>query len=170
MRGNVIVAAVVFGAAMIVSCLVLVFGLRWVANGATSRFEAAVAAHGRAVEHAGANAGAPISASLKDVAGAFDRPAQSIEHAGDKISHPQIPGDYTLRLHGRSRSSSRSSSAARPTTGPAGERQSRQVTPARGFRCRAPARAPTARPRSLVVRAEWRRREVVPHHAALAVV
>ena len=100
MKGNVVVAAAVFGAAMVLSSLLLVLGVRSAVNGAVTRLDAAAQAHGRAVERAGGQAGAPIDAGLKDLAAAFDRHGQAIEHAGDKISHPQIPGDYTIRLQG----------------------------------------------------------------------
>jgi hypothetical protein len=108
MRGNVVTAAAVFGAALVVSSLLLVLGLRWVVGGAADRLDAAVQAHGRSVERAGDAAGAPIRGGLNDMgkqmADAFDRHGQAlgpaIEHAGDKISHPQLPDNYNVRLQG----------------------------------------------------------------------
>ena len=98
MKGNVVTAAAVFGAAMLLSCTLLVFGFRWVANGAAAPLDESIQAHGRAVERAGGQAGAPIDAGLKDLATAFDRHGQAVEHAGDKISHPQIPVDYRIKI------------------------------------------------------------------------
>lgn len=100
MRGNVVVAAAVFAAGLVISSLVLVFGIRWTLNGAAGRLETAISAHGRSVEQAGVNAGGPIKASLEDVAGAFDRHGKAVEQAGKTISLPQIPSDYTIRLQG----------------------------------------------------------------------
>src|SRR3954453_8441990 len=45
MRGNVVTAAAVFGAALLLSSLLLVLGIRWAVNGAVDRLDGTVQAH-----------------------------------------------------------------------------------------------------------------------------
>jgi hypothetical protein len=100
MRGNVVVAAAVFAAGVVIAALVIVLGLRSVVNGATDRLDAAVKAHGRSVERGGEQAGAPIRSGLDDLAAAMNRHGKSVQDAGERIAHPQLPADYTIRLQG----------------------------------------------------------------------
>jgi hypothetical protein len=92
MRGNVVLAAAVFAIGVVVASVVLVLGGRMVADRAMTRFETAVEDHAKSVERAGV----PINAGLRDVAGAFDRPAAAIDRAGERISHPQLQGPVTV--------------------------------------------------------------------------
>jgi len=114
MRGNVVVAAIVFGVALVLSSVILVFGIRTAANRAMLRFEAAVTEHGKAVERGGERAGEPIKSGLAGIppalsgippalAGippAFDRHGQSLEKSGERIAHPQIPTNLSIRMEG----------------------------------------------------------------------
>lgn len=108
MRGNVVTAAAVFGAALLLSSLLLVLGIRWVVDGAVARLDPTIQAHGRSVERAGEAAGGPIRGGLNDMgrqlAEAVDRHGAAlgpaIEHAGDKISQPKVPENYNIRLQG----------------------------------------------------------------------
>ena len=79
MRGNVILAAAVFGAAMVAAAALIVFGL----DRAMDRFEAAVTRHGEAVMNAGINIRRGTGDGLQDVATAVDA-------AGQRIARPQI--------------------------------------------------------------------------------
>ncbi|HEY2587021.1 MAG TPA: hypothetical protein VGI81_14845 [Tepidisphaeraceae bacterium] len=100
MRGNIVTAATVFGIFVLVSSLVLVFGIRHVAYKTAAQIDAAVNVHAQAVERAGQNAGAPIRDSLETLSATFDRHAHAVEHAGDQIAHPAIPKDYVIQLRG----------------------------------------------------------------------
>ena len=100
MRGNIVIAAAVFGSALLLSSLLLLLGIGHVADRSVNRIEAAFRGHGEAIERAGDHAGVPIRASLDGVAAAFDRHARSVEHAGDAISHPAIPNNYDIKLQG----------------------------------------------------------------------
>jgi hypothetical protein len=97
MRGNIVVAAAVFGGSLIVASLILVFGVRWAADGAMVRFESAVAGHGRSVEQGGLAAGTQVKEGVagmsNNIAGlsvAVGRHAESLERAGNVLARPVI--------------------------------------------------------------------------------
>jgi hypothetical protein len=90
MRGNVVVAAVVFAGGLLLSSLLVVWGVGEALDRGMARFERAVHGHGRSVEQGGERAGAPIQQALKDVSAAMGRHGESVQQAGDKIAHPQI--------------------------------------------------------------------------------
>ena len=100
MRGNVVLAAAIFGAALVISIVILVFGIMSAAEEAMRRFEAAVADHARSIEKAGERTGGPISASLSALPPALERHGQSVEKAGEKIAHPDIPTNLSIRMEG----------------------------------------------------------------------
>ncbi|HSU66278.1 MAG TPA: hypothetical protein VLJ39_05385 [Tepidisphaeraceae bacterium] len=100
MRGNIVTAAAVFGAALLLSTVLLLAGMWILVNRATTRLTSTIEDHGRAVERAGDRAGAPINVALKDMTAGLDRDAGAIEHAGDKISHPTIPSDLSIKMQG----------------------------------------------------------------------
>jgi hypothetical protein len=90
MRGNVVVAAVVFAVGLLLSSLLLVWGVGVALDRGMTRFERAVQSHGRSVEEGGERAGAPIHQALKDVSVAMGRHGESVQQAGEKIAHPQV--------------------------------------------------------------------------------
>jgi hypothetical protein len=90
MRGNVVVAAVVFAAGMVVASLVLVLGIRLVADSALQRLDGSIQAHGQRVERSGVAAGVPIHDALSGLTVAMDKTAGSIQRAGDVISRPVV--------------------------------------------------------------------------------
>jgi hypothetical protein len=112
MKGNVVVAAAVFGGSLIVGCLILVLGLLWAADGAMVRFETALAGHGKAVDQGARATGAQIrdgvdglSASLQagagqlstavragtdGMAGAIGKHAETVERTGGVLSRPVV--------------------------------------------------------------------------------
>jgi hypothetical protein len=100
MRGNVVIAAIIFAAGLVVAAMVVVFGVHWVVDGAAGRLEAAAAGHAKSVERAGELAGAPINRGLDSLSGAIGTHGKSVETAGERISRPTIPADYTIRLQG----------------------------------------------------------------------
>lgn len=100
MRGNIVTAAAVFGGAVLLSALLLLGGIWFTVNHATHQLGEMVAAHARSVEHAGDRAGEPINRALKDLTAGLDRDARAIDQAGDKISHPDIPRDLSIKMQG----------------------------------------------------------------------
>ena len=90
MRGNVVVAAVVFAVGLLLASGLIVWGVGTALDRGMSRFERAVQSHGRSVEAGGERAGVPIHQALKDVSGAMERHAGSVQQAGEKISQPQV--------------------------------------------------------------------------------
>jgi hypothetical protein len=125
MRRNLTTVASIFGAAMVVSSVVLVGGAWLIVDRAAGRFEAAMRDHGRhterAGEHAGDQIGRPMTAltgvverhakSVETAGEAIGRPAgtlatvmeghaKSVEHAGETISKPQIPTHLSIDMNG----------------------------------------------------------------------
>ena len=98
MRGNVVVAAVVFAVGMVVAAAVGVAGVRWVALDAMGRFERSVREHGGRVEAAGQNAGTPIGRSVQDLSGSMVKLAASVEHAGADVSRPLVKLDGPIAV------------------------------------------------------------------------
>jgi hypothetical protein len=90
MRGNVVVAAVVFGIGMIVASLIFVLGLRVIVDSAVQRLDASVQAHGERTERAGVAAGGSIHDSIAGLSGTMDKHAGAVLRAGDVIAHPLV--------------------------------------------------------------------------------
>jgi hypothetical protein len=90
MRGNIVVAAAVFGIAFVIGCGVLVLGARWALAGPFDRLTAAVERHGDLTSAAGERAGKPIEAGLSQLAERVDRHAASITEAGRTIASPRV--------------------------------------------------------------------------------
>ena len=79
MKGNIVLAAAVFAAGIIVASTILVLGIQSALNDAMLHLDASVRTHAKSVEQAGAAAGVPIRAA-----------AESVEQAGKTISRLQI--------------------------------------------------------------------------------
>ncbi len=79
MKGNIVLAAAVFAAGIIVASVILVLGIQSAMNEAMLRLDTSVRTHAKSVEQAGAAAGGPIRAA-----------AESVEQAGKTISRLQI--------------------------------------------------------------------------------
>ncbi|HEX8914502.1 MAG TPA: hypothetical protein VF796_19290 [Humisphaera sp.] len=90
MKGNVVVAAVIFALGPVGAAGIFVWGLRAAATDLGVRIESAVGGHGKSVERAGSAAGEPIRDALGGVQGSVDRHAASLEKTGGQIARPVI--------------------------------------------------------------------------------
>lgn len=88
MKGNVVVAAAVFGLGLIIAGGVLVLGAKWVTDDAVARVEAAARVHAQSVERAGAAAGVPIRDAMAGLTATVDKHAAAVERAGDATVEP----------------------------------------------------------------------------------
>src|SRR5690348_5559082 len=90
LRGNIVLAAAVFGVALVIGCGVLVVGMRWALGGAAAQLEAAIERHVTLTQSAGDRAGKPIEAALSHLADRVDRHGGSIVEAGRTIASPRV--------------------------------------------------------------------------------
>ena len=90
MKGNIVLAAAVFAAGIILASIILVLGIQSALNDAMPHLDASVRTHAKSVEQAGAAAGVPIRAALVGLTNAVGKHAESVEQAGKTISRPQI--------------------------------------------------------------------------------
>lgn len=79
MKGNIVLAAAVFAAGIILASIILVLGIQSALNDAMLHLDASVRTHAKSVEQAGAAVGVPIRAA-----------AESVEQVGKTISRLQI--------------------------------------------------------------------------------
>ena len=86
MRGNVVVAAAVFGVAVIVASLVLVIGLARVGQ----QFDESVRAHAAATQGAGNQVGRSAQDGFGALVRAVEQHGQAVVRSGETISKPNI--------------------------------------------------------------------------------
>jgi len=79
MKGNIVLAAAVFAAGIILASIILVLGIKSALNDAMLHLDASVRTHAKSVEQAGTAAGGSIRAA-----------AESVEQASKTISRLQI--------------------------------------------------------------------------------
>ena len=79
MKGNIVLAAAVFAAGIILASIILVLGIQSALNDAMLHLDASVRTHAKSVEQAGAAVGVPIRVA-----------AESVEQIGKTISRLQI--------------------------------------------------------------------------------
>jgi hypothetical protein len=79
MKGNIVLAAAVFAAGIIIASSILVLGIQSALNDAMLHLDASVRTHAKSIEKAGAAAGGSIRAA-----------AESVEQASKTISRLQI--------------------------------------------------------------------------------
>jgi len=90
MKGNIVLAAAVFAAGMVIASIILVSGIQSALNDAMPRLDASVRTHAKSIEQAGAAVGIPILEARDTLNAAVDKHANSIEQAGETISHLQV--------------------------------------------------------------------------------
>jgi hypothetical protein len=90
MRGNIVLAAAVFGLAVVLGCGVLVLGFRWAFAGAAETLAASIDRHGELTRSAGERAGQPIEAALTELAGRVDKHSLAVAEAGRTIATPRV--------------------------------------------------------------------------------
>ncbi len=87
LTGNILAAAAVFAAGLVLASAVLTWGL-WRAAG---RLESAVQAHGQRVEAAAAGGvGEPIRGAMTGLARSVDGHAGALRESGQALAHPQV--------------------------------------------------------------------------------
>lgn len=96
MRGNIVWAAAVLGAGLVVGCLVLVLGVRAVVEEATGRLATAVERHGEMTQRAGANAGLPIEKAMDRLAAKVDEHGRSITITGRSVAEAATTAGRTI--------------------------------------------------------------------------
>jgi len=90
MKGNIVLAAAIFAAGIVIASIILVSGVHSALNDVTPRLDASIRTHAKSVEQAGAAAGVPILKGLGSLSAAVGKHAGSVEQAGETISHPQV--------------------------------------------------------------------------------
>lgn len=90
MKGNIVLAAAVFAAGIIIASIILVLGIQSALNDAMLHLDASVRSHAKSVEQAGAAAGAPIREAVVGLTKAVGKHAESVEQAGETISRLQL--------------------------------------------------------------------------------
>ena len=90
MKGNIVLAAAVFAAGIIIASIILVLGIQSALNDAMLHLDASVRTHAKSVEQAGAAAGVPIRAAVVGLTNTVGKHAESVEQAGETISRLQI--------------------------------------------------------------------------------
>lgn len=90
MRGNIVLAAAVFGLGVILGCAVLVLGARWALAGAADRLAAAVERHGDQTRSAGERAGQPIEAGMDRLGERVAKHAAAVEESGRAIAAARV--------------------------------------------------------------------------------
>ena len=90
MRGNIVVAAAVFGVAVVLASVILVLGVRAAAEDASGRIATAVEKHGGLTLRAGEQAGRPIDAGFARLSGTMEEHAAAVTAAGRTISTPRV--------------------------------------------------------------------------------
>lgn len=90
MRGNIVVAAAVFGLGVVLASVVLVVGVGHALDRAAGRLEGAVREHGRSVDRAGEKVGQPVGGALSDVSAALRKDGDQIEQAGKDIASARV--------------------------------------------------------------------------------
>ncbi len=86
MKGNIVLAATVFAAGIVIASIILVFGIHSALNDAVLKLDASVRTHAKSVEQAGAAAGVPIKEAIVDLTNAVGKHAGAVEQAGKTIS------------------------------------------------------------------------------------
>ena len=90
MKGNIVLAATVFAAGIIIASIILIFGVKSALNDAMLHFDTSVRTHAKSVEQAGAAAGMPIQEAVVSLTNAVGKHAGAVERAGKTISRPHI--------------------------------------------------------------------------------
>lgn len=90
MKGNIVLAAAVFAAGIVIASIIFVSGVQSALNDAMPRLDASVRTHAKSVEQAGAAVGVPILKARDSLNAAVDKHANSIEQAGETISQLQV--------------------------------------------------------------------------------
>jgi len=90
MKGNIVLAAAVFAAGVIIASIILVFGIQSALNDAMLHLDASVRTHTKSVEQAGATAGVPIREAVVGLTDDISKHARSVERAGETISRLQL--------------------------------------------------------------------------------
>ncbi len=90
MKGNIVLAAAVFAAGVIIASIILVFGVQSALNDAMHHLDASIRTHAKAVEQAGAGAGVPIREAVVGLTNAVGKHAGAVERAGENISRLQL--------------------------------------------------------------------------------
>ena len=98
MKGNIVLAAAVFAAGVVIASIILVFGVQSALNDAMLHLDASVRSHAKSVEQAGAAAGVPIREAVVGLTDAVGKHASSVERAGETISrlHLTIKGPVDI--------------------------------------------------------------------------
>ncbi len=90
MKGNIVVASSVLAVGLVVASVVLVLGIKSVADKSLTRIEAATQTHAQSVERAGAAAGLPMSDALKLLTISVDKHSAAVTQAGNTIAQPNV--------------------------------------------------------------------------------
>lgn len=90
MKGNIVLAAAVFAAGVIIASIILVLGIQSALNDAMLHLDASVLTHAKSVEQAGAAAGVPIREAVVGLTNTVGKHAESVEQAGETISRLQL--------------------------------------------------------------------------------
>ena len=97
MRGNIVLAAAIFGLALVAGCVVLVVGVGMVARDATGRIVTAVERHGDMTSHAGEKAGLPIEKALDRLSAKVDEHGEAVTIAGRSVEQGAVVAGKDIR-------------------------------------------------------------------------
>jgi hypothetical protein len=108
MRDNIVLAAAVFGIALVLSCMILVLGIGRSMENAGARIAEAVARHGELTHQAGLEVGPSIQSGLDGLNLTVREHARAVQSAGQSIARPSVTmrgpvpivGHEPLRIRG----------------------------------------------------------------------
>jgi hypothetical protein len=90
MRGNIVTAAAIAGAGMVLASIIFVIGVTLALNRSAGRLSDAIDRHATQVVSAGGAAGTPIAQSLSQLNGALAHHADAVAAAGQTMAHPIV--------------------------------------------------------------------------------
>jgi hypothetical protein len=93
MRGNIVLAAAVFGLGVVLGAGVMVLGVRWALVDAADRLNVAIDRHAQMTQSAGDRAGQPIQAALGQLSDRVSQHSDAIKQAGQTIGHATVKLD-----------------------------------------------------------------------------
>ncbi len=90
MKGNIVLAATVFAAGIIIASIILISGVKSALNDAMLHLDTSVRTYTKSVEQAAAATRLPIQEAAGDLLDAIGKHAGAVERAGKTISRLQI--------------------------------------------------------------------------------
>ena len=98
MKGNIVLAAAVFAAGIIIASIILIFGIKSALNDTLLHLDTSIRTHAQSVEQAGAAAGVPIQKAVVGLTNAVAKHAGAVERAGKTISRLHVTVNGPLEL------------------------------------------------------------------------